>query len=250
MLYEGKNPILKIISVAGLCWKGGKVTVDPRPYSALAFRIKGSAELETEDGKHYVHPNEVLYMPQNKGYSAIYTDTEMIVVHFVAEKQDNLPEIYEFENGEQLYKKFLKIKLLWENKEPAFNVYALAATYDILGTILESKTKANLPERFLEAVAFINSNFKSSQLSVDDICSAAKIGGTALRQNFKKHYGKSPVQYVTELRLDYARNLIAEGETVETAAIKSGFNDPKYFSRLVKKHYITTPKELRNYGKI
>lgn len=248
MLYDGNNPILKIIAVAGMKWKGGEVTVNPRAYSALAFRISGSAEVEVEGEKYYVNQNEVLYMPQNYGYKAVYTDTEMIVIHFITQKQDLAPQIYEFENGEQLYKMFLKAKLLWQNKEPGYNIYTLAQVYNILGTILESETKANLPKGFLEAVAFINSNFKNNQLSVADICKEAKICGTALRQNFKNHYGKSPVQYITELRLDYARNLIAGGETVEAAAINSGFNDSKYFSRLVKKHFACTPRDLKNYG--
>lgn len=249
MLYEGNNPIIKIISVAEMRWKASEASVAPRPYAALAFRITGSARVEAGGNEYYVNQNEVLYMPQNLDYKAVYSDTEMIVIHFKTEKQDSLPEIYGFENGEQLYKMFLKAKLLWQNKEPGYNIYALAQVYNILGTILESETKANLPECFLEAVSFINGNFKNNQLSVSDICAAAKIGQTSLRQYFKRHYGKSPVQYITELRLDYARNLIAGGDTVENAAVKSGFNDPKYLSRLVKKHFACTPRDLKNYGR-
>ena len=53
----------------------------------------------------------------------------------------------------------------------------------------------------------------------------------------------------TDLRLENARNLIAAGVPVATAAEESGFADPKYFSRVVKLKYQCTPKDLKNFGK-
>jgi AraC-like DNA-binding protein len=37
--------------------------------------------------------------------------------------------------------------------------------------------------------------------------------------------------------------------TIEDAACESGFNDPKYFARVVKKHFGCTPRDLKLYGK-
>ena len=44
-------------------------------------------------------------------------------------------------------------------------------------------------------------------------------------------------------------NLITCGVSVETAAEQSGFNDSKYFARVVKKYYHCTPRELKHHGK-
>ncbi|MBR7135445.1 MAG: helix-turn-helix domain-containing protein, partial [Bacteroidaceae bacterium] len=84
---------------------------------------------------------------------------------------------------------------------------------------------------FLDAVARINGSYTQSDLSISDICKAAGIGQTTFRQLFRQVYRKTPMDYVLDLRLDRARNLIAGGALVETAALESGFNDPKYFSR-------------------
>ena len=54
---------------------------------------------------------------------------------------------------------------------------------------------------------------------------------------------------MTDLRLEYARSLITNGVSVETAAYECGYNDAKYFARVVKKQFGCTPRELRNYGK-
>lgn len=66
---------------------------------------------------------------------------------------------------------------------------------------------------------------------------------------FQKYYDKTPIEYITQLRLEHARNLIACGMVIEQAAEKSGFNDSKYFARVVKKYLGCTPRELKNYGK-
>ena len=249
MLYNGDNPILKIIGVERTSWRAASFQVAPRSYSALAFRIKGEAEIGCDGREYQIHINDILYLPQNCGYTARYTDTEMIVVHFITAREDRVPQVYSIESGEQLYKEFLHLYALWKNKEPGYLVYSMAQLYQILGTLLEQETKATLPAYFLKAVSLINERFKDHGLRVEQVCREAAIGATTFRRLFKEHYQKTPTEYINDLRLEYARNLISSGMAVEHAAFESGFNDPKYFARVVKKRMGCTPRSLRIYGK-
>ena len=70
-----------------------------------------------------------------------------------------------------------------------------------------------------------------------------------LRRLFKKYYDKTTIEYITSLRLEYARNLISNGMSIENAASESGFNDSKYFARVVKKQFGCSPREFKAYGK-
>ncbi len=249
MLFNGNNPVLQIIGVEHLRWSGGAYTVASREYSALAFRISGTATIHAGGNEYRINTNDILYLPQNIAYTAEYTDTEMLVIHFVTAQSDSEAEVYSFQNVEQVYKLFLTAHTLWKNKEPGFPVYVLSQLYMILGVIFEKSTKANQPQHFLNAISFMNSNYKNSALSMDMICAEAGIGATTFRQLFKRYYQKTPVEYITELRLECARNLISGGASIETAAFESGFNDPKYFARVVKKCFGCTPRELKTYGK-
>ena len=249
MLFEGNNPITDIVGVEQLRWGGGTFQVAPREYAGLAFRTKGTTVITVGEVEYYVNPNEVLYMPQNLAYRAKYTDTELLVIHFKTLQDDRSPEVYSVEDVGQLYQAFLRAHALWENKAGGYPMYILSEIYRILGLIGEKESKTNQPSCFLEAICYIHSHFKENNLSVDTICHSAGIGQTSFRLLFQKHYGKTPVEYITDLRLAYARNLIASGATVETAAYESGFNDPKYFARTVKKHLGCTPRQLRLYGK-
>lgn len=249
MLYEGNNPVLRITGVEHMYWRGGVFNVSPRDHSALAFRISGNATITTGGNTYYIQSNDILYMPQNISYKAEYTDTEMLVIHFVTLENDSDVEVYSLQNVEQIYKLFLNALDFWRNKEPGFHVYVLSQLYMLLGVILEKSTKTNQPRPFLEAISFLNSNFKNSDLNMERVCSEAGISATVFRQLFKKYYQKTPTQYIADLRLEYARNLISSGVTVEAAAYESGFNDPKYFARVVKSHFGCTPRELKAYGK-
>ena len=249
MLYHANNPILHIVGVEHLCWRGGTFQVAPRKYSALAFRISGSAVIRSGGKDYCAKANDILYLPQNLGYTAQYTDTEMIAIHFVTARDDREIEIYSLENSEQIYKMFLRLQSIWKNKEPGYTAYAMAQMYAVLGTISEKEAKTVLPEHFLKAISFINSHYRDSTLSIDRICAKTGIGTTRFRQLFRAHYQKTPVDYITALRLEHARNLISGGASIEAAAYDSGFNDPKYFARVVKKHFGCMPRQLKTYGK-
>lgn len=249
MLCNGDNPILKIIGVEYMKWNGGIFNVSCRDYSALAFRISGNATIESDGNEYIVKTNDILYLPQNMSFTAKYTDTELIVIHFITAQSDKKSEVFSFQNSEQIYKLFLHAHLIWKNKEAGYKAYAMSALYSILGTILEKETKINLPPHFLKAISYINSNYKNGNLNVDNICQEAGMCATTFRKLFKNNYQKTPVEYITDLRIEHARNLISGGIPIEEAAYESGFNDPKYFARVVKKCLNCTPRDLKNYGR-
>lgn len=248
MLYQGENPIHRITAVEHLRWGAGVFEVPPREYAALTFRIRGEATVAYGEESCFVKAGDILYLPRNLGYTATYTDTELVAIHFIPANPDPCPEVYSPQNGEQLYKMFLRANALWESKEPGSPLQVMSALYGILGTICQTETSTNMPPHFLKAVSYINAHF-TEDISIGGVCEAAGMGATAFRLLFKQYYQKTPVEYITQLRLEYARNLIAGGMSIEQAALESGFHDAKYFARTVKKHLGCTPRGLKNYGK-
>ena len=249
MFYSCENPVLRMEAVARLSWESGVFDVAPRSYAAIAFRSKGSGSLKLNGKEYVIGEEDILYLPQNIGYHAEYTDTEILVFHFITAYSEEEPEIYSPANREALYKLFLEAYTLWEKKEAGYIADLTALLYSVLGRLCKTETDARLPRNFLEAVSYINSNYKDGGLSVGDVCKHAGISETVFRQLLKVYCNKTPVEYITDLRLELARNLIAGGETIEAAAYSSGFNDSKYFARVVKKKYNCTPRSLKLYGK-
>lgn len=249
MIFEFKNTICRITAVEHLKWENGDFDIAPRPYAALSFRIKGSATIEANNKSYSVNSNDILYIPQNLPYFAHYSETEIFVIHFTTLSNDPEPEVYSFSDTEEIHKLFTCARILWQSRNAGFEAYIMAKLFLILGKLCEAETTESIPSYFLNAISYIRSNYANSKLTVDMICKSSGIGATKLRQLFKKHHQKTPVEYITGLRLEYARNLLSGGLTVEEAAEKSGFSDSKYFARVVKKYYSCTPRTFRLYGK-
>lgn len=249
MFFELENYISEILGVDFVEWGAHNCSVKPRKYSALAFRIKGSGVIKYNDTQICVGTNDVLYLPQNIGYTASYTESQLIVIHFKTQNNDDNVEVFSFENTEKIYKLFLDALSIWENKEIGYKIFTLSALYRILGTVYKGTQQHVLPKEFISAVSLINSNYKDSSLSIKQVCSDAQISETYFRKLFSEYYKKTPITYINELRIEFARNLIAKGVSVENAAYESGFNDSKYFSRVVKKYFNCTPRQLKVYGR-
>jgi AraC-like DNA-binding protein/mannose-6-phosphate isomerase-like protein (cupin superfamily) len=69
------------------------------------------------------------------------------------------------------------------------------------------------------------------------------------RRCFKKSTGTTPNAYLSDLRIEYARNLILQNrrraQTIAEIAFASGFSDPRYFSRVFRAKTGCSPLEYQ-----
>lgn len=249
MFCYGENPVIYTKRVAHFSWKAGEFHVAPRPYAALALRLQGTGVICAGGNAYSISENDIVYLPQGLAYTAEYTDTEMIAIHFVTEKTDSALEVYSPENWDSLLALFQKALAVWELRQPESIPYTLSTLYRILGKLCEEETQNTHPASLSAATAYIQANYAECNLRVQDICAAAGIRETALRQLFWKYYQKTPIEFINALRIEYAQDFIAQGIPIGDAAQKCGFRDSKYFARVVKKHLGCTPKSLKLYGK-
>ncbi len=67
-----------------------------------------------------------------------------------------------------------------------------------------------------------------------------------LSRLFKKHLGVTPTQFINELRLNYAANLLANSdETIASIALEAGFENLSHFYHLFKLKFKRSPKQFR-----
>ena len=87
-------------------------------------------------------------------------------------------------------------------------------------------------------------------LSVESLAESADMSIAYFRRLFVKAYGISPMQYLMNLRIEHARDLLLSGEVnVTEAALLSGFDDIYYFSKVFKTKTGRTPSDLIKKGK-
>ncbi len=92
---------------------------------------------------------------------------------------------------------------------------------------------------------YVENNIDNADLSVIDIAQAMYVSRTVLFVRMKHIFNSSPNNYVLNTRINYAKKLLLTTDMrVSDVAYKSGFSDPKYFSRCFKKLTGDLPKEF------
>ena len=94
------------------------------------------------------------------------------------------------------------------------------------------------------------SNLSNRSLSMDEIMQEIPLSKDYARRLFIRETGKTPTEYLSEKRIQYARQLIGmrktgSGTSIREIAALSGFDDPYYFSRVFRKITGKSPSEWR-----
>jgi DNA-binding response OmpR family regulator/two-component sensor histidine kinase len=90
-------------------------------------------------------------------------------------------------------------------------------------------------------------NIDNSGLTVDELVSKMGIGRSVFFKKLKSLTGLAPVEFIREVRVKRAAQLIESGEyTISQVTYMVGCNDPRYFSRIFKHRFGMTPSEYRD----
>lgn len=96
----------------------------------------------------------------------------------------------------------------------------------------------------------IRKTYMSDEISLNTIAAEVGMSPSYFSSIFSKEIGKTFVEYLTEIRMDRAKELLM-CSSMKTSEIgyEVGYKDPHYFSYIFKKTQNCTPKEFRARGK-
>jgi AraC-like DNA-binding protein len=116
---------------------------------------------------------------------------------------------------------------------------------------LLSTTSANNPfpksylyHRLVKAKLFIDNNYYSA-IDLNNIAATAHFSKFHFIRLFKSIYGKSPHQYLIQVRIDQAKELLKQNHSVADTCYKVGFDSITSFSGLFRKSTGTTPSAFQ-----
>ena len=82
--------------------------------------------------------------------------------------------------------------------------------------------------------------------TIEEMAIAVNLSESHLQQLFKKEFGLSPVQYLRDLRLELAREMLVNSFfQIREIGFKVGMSDQSHFIRAFKEKYGRTPSDYR-----
>lgn len=111
------------------------------------------------------------------------------------------------------------------------------------------QSKANfknaIPPLYLKILDFLNTNF-ADNITLEVLSKMFFIPKPTLTYNFKKYVGKSPIDFLVDVRLTKAKQmLVSTKKGLEEIAFLNGFSSANYFGLIFKKREGLSPSAYR-----
>lgn len=246
LVYNIKKGV-EIENVLYMEWDKTYVTVAPRPYNALLLRYEGEADFCVNGMTFRSENNDITVMPAGCGYDVNYTaSNKVLVFHFTSDEEIACGN-YKVKTPKAAERVFRTALSAYLKKECGYYYDVMSCFYKILKMMQNSmdNTMRTQYESFYDALDYLHCNFNHKELTVKKLSYLAHMSDTYFRKLFFDIYGVSPSEYIKKLRIEYAEELLIKGiYSVNEVAEMTGYDDSKYFSRVIKEHFGCPPSKL------
>lgn len=134
------------------------------------------------------------------------------------------------------------------------NVYERAILHSLGDLLYQTLVKIysysqNHDSRIEGVIEDMYNNISNADYDLSDMIKKSGYCKGYFRKLFKEFTKQSPIEYMQNIRINYARSLMNQfgpSRNITDIANSSGFNDPLYFSRVFKKINGLSPREYQN----
>ena len=141
------------------------------------------------------------------------------------------------------FKKIKELILFPENRIKAMSVF-----YNMLYNLTREGMGCDI---ITPALKYIEKNYSEQNLTNKTLADVCNISEVYLRKLFVKHLKTTPKQYICEIRLQKAKQLLSEGVLkINAVSEECGFSSCYHFSRFFKKQTGVTPAEYSTKNRI
>lgn len=139
-------------------------------------------------------------------------------------------------------------KLSWyvTSKRPFKNSKGnIVGSYGMTHSLEKSSKLISVVQPIQVPVEYIRAHY-NEDIRIDELAKLSFLSVSALERRFTKYLGKSPKQFINQVRLERARQLLLETSlSVSEISEQCGFSDKSYFSKQFKKLFTVVPSQLR-----
>ena len=132
-------------------------------------------------------------------------------------------------------------------KDPRRATYCLAGLLnELAGLSLRRDRPTPIPQDILAARRYVLENL-DRPITIDDLTAASHLSRSHLIGKFRRHYGRSPIDFLIHERIEKAKTyLLHSTKRVKEIARLCGFQSEYHFSKTFKKRTHMAPGQFRS----
>lgn len=260
------------------------------PYCLLRFITRGEAVFKINGEEIIVHKNEIAYIPEGAVMScwALSDNIEFYSIRFCVtarlNNSDFLGEYFHIPTitknaQESVLTYFQEIYQSATSQNPS-RLFRIRGNLELILAYLTQRANAegeaeapsehDVPDAHsLEAIRRRNAKTQNinrdpriqvvvdyltphlnESFTIQSLSEMAQVSQTSFRRLFKAHTGKSPSDYIRELRMtSAARMLLTSDREIAEIGYQVGFSDANYFSRTFRQVFGVSPHQYRRISR-
>ena len=226
-----------------------------RPFHGLVWNEAGSSRdyLFSDGTVLHTGERELFYLPYGTSYKTsngiAQNRSTCYAINFSAQLSDK-PFSISFRNSEQIEKLFKTAASVWKRQDAFRDITIRKILYEIILIAAKEQQKKYTPSSaslIIEpAIEMIRSDFTRSDISVSSLAALCGISEAYLRRIFLGKYGVSPKEYIINMRIAYAKQLLSLQEfPISTVALMCGYSEPTHFSREFTRRVGVSPSDFK-----
>lgn len=221
-------------------------------YHIIAMILSGSAKYRMHKKSFTVQKGDVVFLRKGTHYNAKVISQEPwehIVIAFRThgDMEDFLPDgAMKVSHGNRFKELFRQAYTVWSECSIGYKIQTKAVIHQILFSLIQENVSrligGNTALQALKAASdYVEQNYRN-KITVEELAALSGYSPSHFARVFTKVYDTSPIQYVNQIRIMHAKNLLRTGQyTITQIAQECGFSNVYYFSRCFKQITGTTP---------
>ena len=256
---DKKLPIYVVTVGVDLVSKNDLVTIRPKgiPDHQFIFTTSGKAQFFFGDSKQYAEPGSFIYHAPNTPHYYEAVSKEPWVSYWITFSMQRNFSLLELKNGVYDFNDVSPFTDLIDEIISLKNNFGFGENASVLlykmilmlkrylaksSTIMRNDINAILRP----SLDYINDHFKED-IPLSTLASLAGVTPGYYCKIFKDYYHIRPLEYVRQLKIQYAKTLLVVQRDLSVSDIgeKIGYQSPSYFIKQFKKFENITPNEFR-----